>query len=277
MSKFLEVWHNSKPVFKLIWSAFAAFGIVLSVLIPITSFLFPDKAEPRYMVISDELVIASPTSRITIYHDSTAVPNIRILQIALWNEGKTYLEKVKFLTPYIAEIENSDVSILQVDSEKKSRQDLKFRIKESADKSSIFIFIDGDEVLEKNDGLIIKIFYTSNTKVDWNVKSRILGIPTGFKEYSLINQVDKYQSSRIIFTFNRFFYAFLLLILWVAFIFSIIKNVNNFITNKNYNSINEIIYLIFYISIFSFMSYKSIFTIYENLSFPEFLINMGSI
>ena len=91
MNKFSFEKYFKKPAIHYLWSVFAAFGVIIGVFIPLKDWIYPDRAAPYYLVVSDELAISSPASRIKIYYDSTEVSNIKIMQIALWNGGSCLL------------------------------------------------------------------------------------------------------------------------------------------------------------------------------------------
>jgi len=176
-----------RPVIKNIVAIFGVFATILGVF----TYFYPDKAEPYYMIVNDEVAVASPTSKIKLYYDSTEIPNLKILKISLWNDGKTYIAKEKFITPYIAEISNNKSTILQVEVSDRSRDKLNISIKIMKTRDRFLIFLEGKEVLESKDFIELKIFYTSTSSSTWKVNTRIVGIPDGFKEYKFIYRANK--------------------------------------------------------------------------------------
>ena len=77
--------NKVRPVVKNVIAIFGVFATFLGFY----TYFYPDKAEPYVMIVNDEIAIASPTSKIKLYYDSTEVPNLKIMQIAFWNRRRT--------------------------------------------------------------------------------------------------------------------------------------------------------------------------------------------
>lgn len=237
------------------------FSLIIGVpasIFGVHSFLYPDTAEPYYMIISDELAVSSPTSRIKLYFDSTEVPNVKVMQIALWNGGKNYIEKEKLINSYFAEVSSLGVKILQTDISKRSRKELNLKTKISKTKDRLFLFLEGREVVESKDGAVIKIFYTSEYESNWKINTRIKGVPNGFKKYS-------YHSSKS-YSFKNTLINFSLAISFI--LFYGIGNYQGLYSKNLFSKIIAVVFMILLVLIFLLLLYGFI---NESVYFPDFI------
>lgn len=111
-------------------------------------------------------------------------------KIVLWNAGTRYLEKSNILpADPIRIVPTKNIKILSAQVIQTSRPELKFitTIKKEKKNDIQYIKLDweGDEVLEKHDGVFLKLLYTGKVNCDFHVLGRIKGCPRGFKETSM--------------------------------------------------------------------------------------------
>ncbi len=111
-------------------------------------------------------------------------------KIVLWNAGTKYLEKSNILpADPIRIVPTKNIKILSAQVIQTSRPELKFitTIKKEKKNDIQYIKLDweGDEVLEKHDGVFLKLLYTGKVNCDFHVLGRIKGCPRGFKETSI--------------------------------------------------------------------------------------------
>lgn len=141
---------------------------------------------------SDAETIASaerPDPRLIITWDGIRIPGMSSTRVALWNAGKDYIDPANVLSP-ITIIPEKQVPILDVNVLRTSRPELRITPTVFRDpvmkRDVVRLSIEGDEVLERNDGVMLGILYASVagdslSGTDFRVAGRIKGIPAGFR------------------------------------------------------------------------------------------------
>lgn len=163
---------------------------IIGILVTIIIFLLSQHSKkPTYAVCQPVLLAKASgfTPRLKILWDSTQITNALSTKIALWNDGREYIDaKDISITNPIRIYPSSKVNILSVALIATSRNDLKFNcsIQNDSLTKSDYIKVDlfGDEALEYLDGAELQLLYTCNSQVEFNIKGRIKGAIDGFKK-----------------------------------------------------------------------------------------------
>ena len=177
--------------------------IIVAIAITAAFFYFVERKEieHRYSVSPIELIAEQldDSPNFKILWDDEEIQNIKSVKIAFWNAGKQYISKdnISETNPLGISIP-SGAKILYAEFIKTSRSDLDLNT--SYNPSNIapqFIEIEiiGDEAIEKNDGGVIKILFTGDTKDDFALTGRIFGSQNGFKEMGWQVSDDKKTAS----------------------------------------------------------------------------------
>lgn len=190
MFKYLwQIVNNS--FFALIFGA----GLTLFIL-----FLQRQDIKIGYTVLNTNVIAKEGVDKnITILFKSDTIPNLNIVEFAFWNNGTEYIDKKNISQTIPLKISTtSHVQILNYEIEKKSRDNLNFDLLKSktAENSEIVLNIQGDDGLERFDGLKIKILYSGNEQVIWEINGRIKGNLNSFEEYGPY-RLEKYKKQSI--------------------------------------------------------------------------------
>lgn len=174
------------PLIKLLLSIVSSF-IIGGVLV--FYWVEQKEIEPRYAVSNSEMIAEATTdpSRLRLLWDNEEVQNVYSIKIAIWNAGRQYLDTTSIsATDPIRVTYPSDIQILYADFIKTSRDNLSLTATDlySTGTRAIQIEIVGDEALEKRDGGVLKILYTSQSSDEFAVTGRIKGSKQGFKRIS---------------------------------------------------------------------------------------------
>jgi len=164
-------------------------GIAIPILI---YYLQISEKEPVYSIISNDLIAKSNVNdRLKILWDTAVIEDVHLAKVAIWNEGKKYIDKSDISINNPIRISPSQSCfILDVKAIKKSRDNLNFNStitnhKLSADSMGIKIEIKGDDGLEQFDGAIFQILFSSKKNITWKVDGRIKECSSGFKNHEL--------------------------------------------------------------------------------------------
>lgn len=144
--------------------------------------------KPVYYNKSTSSIIQDNVSpNIKILFNDKEVSNIKATEIAIWNAGNKFIDKQDISTTLPIKILPHDIEeILSVKVINKSRDTLKLQAHITESKKEVIIDIYGDDALEKNDGALFQILYSSRSdNENWEVVGRIKGIPKGFEEITL--------------------------------------------------------------------------------------------
>lgn len=155
-----------------------------------------------------------------IFWKEEEIKNLNSVEVAIWNNGKQFLDKdnisdsdpIKIIIP-------DGVKVLKVDIVKTSRPELSFNCTYFPSKDNIknvIIDIVGDEALEKSDGLMIKIYFTGSSEEEFIVTGRIFGSKQGFTkvhwgENKILNFFELIAQALVLFFFVIFLFRFVVL------------------------------------------------------------------
>jgi len=163
---------------------------VLSSVVAILLFFASSASiEPRYFVDKTATIASSldGNENLEVLWNGEEIENVKSTQVALWNAGRKYLDKISISEDSPIKIHLSNGGrILSHKILKVSRGSLEFDVDVKDD--NLVINFKNDEALEKNDGLLIEVLYTGNSESSLVVQGRIKGVPDGFEEdaiYSL--------------------------------------------------------------------------------------------
>lgn len=148
------------------------------------------EAAPSFATSFTETIASAESTdpRLVITWDGNQIPGVSSARVMLWNAGKDYVDPADFLRP-ITIVPAEPVQLLDVQVLRTSRRELRFtpmvRMDSVLKRQVIQLTIQGDEVLEHEDGALIRILYGSRADsplgVGFAVTGRIKGVPAGFR------------------------------------------------------------------------------------------------
>jgi hypothetical protein len=162
-------------------------GLILSTALALILFFAgQSETEPRYSVKGSEILaetIANEPNLRIMWGDEN-VPNVRASDIAIWNAGHEYLDARNISkTEPLRIILPEKARLLYAKVVSTSRDNLKFELSENLGNPTggeILINVVGDEALEQNDGVLVRILYSSPDAGAFRVAGRIKGAKAGF-------------------------------------------------------------------------------------------------
>ncbi|MDP3296694.1 MAG: hypothetical protein Q8N09_03740 [Thermodesulfovibrionia bacterium] len=168
---------------------FSIVSLIITILLSLVLFFLDKKEmEPKYAVKESGLLaqLSNEEPKLKIIWDEIQVQNVRSADIAIWNAGSMYIGSKNISeTDPIRIVVPKEINILNYKVVNTSRPNLVFGLSLINDKSSdreIQINIIGDEALEKEDGLLIRIVYSGADVNEFSVIGRIKGAKSGFKK-----------------------------------------------------------------------------------------------
>jgi hypothetical protein len=184
-------------------------GVSLLIAIIALYFYFTDKSEiePSYAVSTPESIAQKLEGKMKILWEDREVTSVNIVRIIIWNNGSKYLDKGMISNDEpIRIISDQNIKILSARRIRSSRKNCKFltSIKRNADsfdhvysRPYIDLELEGDEVLEEDDGNVIKIIYSGSVDCDFTVNARIKGHPEGFDR--IVGYFEGFRPSFVLF------------------------------------------------------------------------------
>ena len=179
--------------------------LVIGCILTIITFLASkSEKEPVYVISPFELLAQTmdEENSLKISWNGQEIKNVNSVKIALWNNGSQLIDKKDILVNNpIRLVSLSNVDILSVQTICTSRPELKFTTlieKDEGNNESIVLKVEGDEVLEKLDGILLRILYSGSPDCVWTVTGRIKGNPEGFKKVGW-NYIMQYKNKIYIF------------------------------------------------------------------------------
>jgi len=165
--------------------------IITALLLPaITSFMWGALHQSYYTVGNHQEIVNSQLApgRLKVFWDGKQVPVIFAKKVALWNSSSVLIDQTTISeTQPLKIVPSEPVKILGIETVKVSQESILFKKQiihdEKLDRDVIVVNIAGNNALEKNDGGIFQIFYSSEKPVDFSVQARIKGLPRGFVYY----------------------------------------------------------------------------------------------
>lgn len=170
-------------------------GIIIGIILYTLVFIYSNKERKPVYHLDTEIPIASilPNSSLKIFWNTEEIDNLYTRTITFWNKGRQYIDENSISkTEPITIAVDSCIKILDANILKESR-DSTFIIEKCNNK--IIIKLNGDEAIERKDGLQISMFYTSSQKAcDIQIHGRIKGAVNGIQESILeSSRVSKWQ------------------------------------------------------------------------------------
>jgi hypothetical protein len=149
------------------------------------------RKEPVYAVGTTELMARTEklASHLTILWDHTPFDNICVTNIALWNSGRQFIDAADFVSP-INVVASKPIAFLYAEQRRASRPELNVTLPERVTGTSsltqtIVFGPPVSEAFEKDDGVVLRIVFSGPSDTKFSVRSRIKGVPQGFKELDL--------------------------------------------------------------------------------------------
>jgi hypothetical protein len=159
--------------------------------------------EPKYAISEPQRVTEgqwdAPGSK--LLWDNEQVENVYSVRIAIWNNGRQYLDNVSIsATDPLRVTYPPGVKILYADFFRTSRAGLAFEATDlsSAGTDAIRLEIVGDEALERHDGGVLAVLYTGERSDPFTVVGRIKGCKDGFVR---VDWTTRYSASYIMLSF----------------------------------------------------------------------------
>jgi hypothetical protein len=158
----------------------------------------------------------STDPRLVITWDGHRIPGVSSTRLVLWNAGRDYVDPADFLRP-ITIVPAEPVQLLDVGVVRTSRPELRFiptvHVDSVLKRQVIRLAAQGDEVLERDDGAVVRILYASTRRdslsgVGFQVTGRIKGVPGGFRR---LNWNEGNAGAPVLSTI-------IVILLWAAFI-----------------------------------------------------------
>ena len=157
--------------------------------------------EPMYAVGWHDLVAATSDKapKLSIAWDGKEYPNVYTAKVAIWNQGRQFLDKTLISTTDPIRLVYPDgITVLSAEISFTSRSslNLKARIATYEEQDVVVVEIVGDDALEHHDGAVLNVTYTRSESVaafgevrgplpdgqaDFEVKGRIKGSVGGFR------------------------------------------------------------------------------------------------
>jgi len=153
------------------------------------------------------------------------MPNLNIVEFAFWNNGTEYIDKKNISeTAPLSISAASSVQVLDYKIIKKSRLNLNFDMVKSNDSnnSKIVLQLNGDDGLEKFDGIKLQIIYSGTENAIWTIDGRIKGNLNSFKRNSPDN-LKKYEKKS---TFTLIVFTLIFILTSIATAATIIQMMN---------------------------------------------------
>lgn len=210
---------------KNVWKILSNSLVGLIIGISLTLFIFylqRHEIEIGYTVLNTNIIAQSAINKnITILFKKDTMPNLNIVEFGLWNAGTEYIDKKNISETYpLAITPNNPVQVLDYKITKRSRKNLNFNLSKSiANSSNIVLQIEGDDGLEKSDGIRIQVIYSGDQNVVWGVAGRIKGNLNSFRKYAP-NDLIKYEKKS---TSTLIVFGILFIFMFCLIIFIIIK------------------------------------------------------
>lgn len=194
-----------RSIAKLLSSPVA--GLVITTLIAVVLYFMAEKeVAPKYSITRSQTLaeIVKEEPKLQIFWDGKFVPNVRSVQIAIWNAGSQYLDVAAISkTDPIAIHGPNGAYVLYAKVISTSRPALKVSLSEEKDLAHDLIKVDfpGDEALEKNDGFVARVVYSAALPGDFYVSGRIKGAKQGLERVSWETVASKDLPSYIMYVF----------------------------------------------------------------------------
>jgi len=165
--------------------------IITALLLPaITSFIWSGLHQSYFTVGNHQEIVNTQLAphRLKVSWDGRQVPIIFAKKVALWNSSSVLIDQSTISeTQPLKIVPSEPVKILGVEMAGVSQESILFKKRierdEKLNRDVVLITIAGNNALEKNDGGIFQIFYSSEKPVDFSVQARIKGLPRGFVYY----------------------------------------------------------------------------------------------
>lgn len=188
-----------KTIWKIVNNSFFGllFGAGLTLFI---LFLQRQNIEIGYTVLNRNVIAKGNVDKnMVILYKNDTIANLNIMEFAFWNHGTQYIDKknISETIPLIISA-NSEVQILDYKIIKKSRNNLNFSMSKNTDvkEPGVVLKLEGDDGLEKFDGIKIQILYSGAENLDWKISGRIKGNLNSFKKFNQ-TRLEKYGKEPI--------------------------------------------------------------------------------
>ena len=197
-------------------------GVVLGTIIAFSLYYYGKKEiQPRYAVGVPELLaeVTEDAPKLRLLWDNVHIKNVYSVKIAIWNEGRQYLDNDAISkTSPIRVICPQQVELLYHRFIKTSRSELEFRVTDisSEEEKILKIELVGDEALERGDGGILKLLFSGKCN-GFEVVGRIKGAKAGFERIEWKDIAFRKSKTKLaLATFSQV----LVIVLSCAFLFS---------------------------------------------------------
>lgn|ERR1035437_571380 len=188
-----------RNIWKLLNNSFT--GLIIGIALTLIIFyLQKQQIQVGYTLLNTNVIAKGGIDKnITILFKNDTIPNLNLIEFGLWNDGTEYIDKKNISeTDPLSIVPDNGVQILDYKIIKKSRANLNLELKKLTDSidSKIILQIQGDDGLEKSDGIKIQIIYSGNENSIWKVNGRVKGNLNSFKKYSA-EELRKYEKKTI--------------------------------------------------------------------------------
>ncbi|MCJ8288452.1 MAG: hypothetical protein HRT58_00355 [Crocinitomicaceae bacterium] len=190
------------PIFKF------TYPFVISILMLL---VIADGKALSYLILSTKNFNSENMSRVNdkLFED----------KIAIFNDGDVLIDNTDFVNTNHVTISKNGAEINKVKVWKTNREDLKINIFIDSIKSSVFhLRLIYNEVFEKDDVVILSVIYSKGKSNEWNVKSRVKGIPQGVTKSKI-----KRNEGRVIYWVNIILIGIIIIMLFRLILFKIYK------------------------------------------------------
>lgn len=228
------------------------FTFFFSTALTLVIWLLSTKEKKPSYHFSNPLIIAntSENDELNYYWNNKKINNLKEVYLTIWNDGRSYIDFNDFSDSMpLTVLSNSD-EIYKATIFKKSRKDLNASTKIIRKDSikSIEIKFEGEDALEKNDGLQLSILYSSKTDINWELKGRVKGAKNGYGFEPVLLKESNYSM------LSNYITLILFLIVLIRVITSLIKS--NTVKFKSWEIVFISCYII-YLYVLPFLFYNS--------------------